>query len=166
MAALGNKPPGEGQQPPAPAGSVPAAATRGPTKLPVLAVKPGSSALTGSERRVAKKNSTPTPRPGQARHGCRVGDRLQMFPCNSEGAAQQQQPAVPESLSCTGSRAREQLQCQAGMPAPQQAQCGSTQFIYTNTLGSPSRPSLDASHIWFTPAHSSHAVPCVSPRKH
>lgn len=146
MAALGNKSPGARQQPPAPVGSVPAGATRRCTKLPVLAVKPGSSALTGSERCVANKNSTPTAST-MAKHGCRVGDRLQRCLCNPDGTAQQHQTAVPKSLSCS----REHLQCQAGMPAPQQAQCGVTQFIYTNMLGSPSCPSLEAPWVWLTP---------------
>lgn len=152
MAALGHERPGAGQQPPAPVGSVPAGATRGSTKLPVLAVKPESSALTASERCVAKKNSTPTAST-MAKHGCRVGDRFQRSLCNPEGTAQQQQPAVPKSLSC--SRAREQLQCQAGMPAPQQAQCGGTHFIYTSMLGSPSCPSLEARWVWLTPCTGS-----------
>lgn len=37
------------------------------------------------------------------------------------------------------------------MPAPQQAQCGGTQFIYTNMLGSPSCPSLEPPWVWLTP---------------
>lgn len=160
MAALGHQPPGAGQQPPAPAGSMPAGVTRGLTKLPVLAVKSESSALTASERCVAKKNSTPTTST-MAKHGCRVGDRLQRSLCNTESTAQQQQPAVPKSLSY--SRAREQLQCPAGMPAPQQGLCGGTQFIYTNMLGSPSCPSLEAPRVWLTPCTGSCPWPLSLP---
>lgn len=63
-------------------------------------------------RCVAKKNSTPTAST-TAKHGCRVGDRLQRSLCNPEGAAQQQQqPAVLKSLSCS----REQGMRTAAVP--------------------------------------------------
>jgi len=98
---LGNKPRRAGwQQPLLPWAACLPAATRAFAKPPVLAVKPGSCALAGSEGRAAKKNTTPTAST-KAMRGHGAGNRLQRVPvqpggCCPAAASHPRKPELPQ----------------------------------------------------------------------